>query len=131
MIVDTSVIVAVAQQEPDWLDLVQQIATAKAAALPVTALVEATLVIEGRYGATGQVILDGVLDRLFQLGLAVVHFDATQADLAREAFRTYGKGRHPAALNFGDCLVYATAKALDAPLLFKGEDFGQTDIARA
>ena len=54
--------------------------------------------------------------------------DEEQADLARRAFRKYGKGRHPAGLNFGDCFSYALARALDEPLLFKGNDFSQTDI---
>jgi len=63
-------------------------------------------------------------------GLSRVPVDEEQADLARRAFRKYGKGRHPASLNFGDCFSYALARALDEPLLFKGNDFPQTDVKR-
>ena len=62
------------------------------------------------------------------LGVWIVPFDSAQALIAREAFRYYGKGRHPAALNFGDCFSYALAKHRNEPLLFEGEDFSQTDV---
>jgi ribonuclease VapC len=61
----------------------------------------------------------------------VVGVDRAQADLAREAFRKYGRGRHAAALNLCDCFAYALARTLDAPLLYKGDDFAKTDVARA
>jgi ribonuclease VapC len=73
-------------------------------------------------------MLDGAIAHFRAAGLLVVAFDEIQAELAREGFRRYGKGRHPAGLNFGDCFAYALAKALDAPLLYKGTDFGKTDI---
>ncbi len=62
------------------------------------------------------------------LGIDVVPVDARQVDLAFDGFRRFGKGRHPAGLNFGDLFAYALARALDAPLLFKGDDFGRTDV---
>lgn len=64
-------------------------------------------------------------------GIETMDWTAGHADLAAEAFERFGKGRHPAALNFGDCMAYAVAKSLDAPLLFKGDDFAQTDIRTA
>lgn len=71
----------------------------------------------------------GDLDELIRtLDLEVVSFDETQLAFAVDAFRRYGKGRHPAALNLGDCCAYGLARALNAPLLFKGEDFSKTDI---
>ena len=65
------------------------------------------------------------------LGIRTIAFDAEQVRIAYAAWRRYGKGRHPAGLNFGDCCSYATAKALAAPLVFKGEDFTRTDIVSA
>jgi ribonuclease VapC len=67
-------------------------------------------------------------DLLAELGIIVIPFDSHQADIARDAFARYGKGRHPAALNFGDCAAYALAIAEAEPLLFKGTDFGATDV---
>jgi ribonuclease VapC len=70
-------------------------------------------------------------DTIDRAGIEVIPVTAAQADLAAQAYRTYGKGRHRAALNFGDCFAYALAKQLDAPLLFKGTDFAETDIRAA
>ena len=67
---------------------------------------------------------------MVSLGLGVVAFDASHIEGARDAYRRYGKGRHRAALNFGDCCAYTVAKALDWPLLFKGNDFALTDLKR-
>ena len=86
---------------------------------------EASLVLFSRFGSLGLTKLDELLS-----GLAVefIAFDKTQAQLARIAWQQYGKGRHPAKLNFGDCCSYALAKHLNSPLLFKGNDFVQTDV---
>jgi len=87
------------------------------------------MVLAGRGGSSASWI---ELDELIaQAGLEVVPQDAAQVGLARQAFLQFGKGRHPAALNFGDCAAYALAKARSLPLLFKGEDFARTDLTAA
>jgi len=91
-------------------------------------LLEAGLVIEARYGAGGGRELDLLVAKA---GLVIEPVTAEQADLAREAWRRFGKGRHTAGLNFGDCFSYALARTSGEPLLFKGDDFSQTDVAIA
>ncbi len=86
------------------------------------------MVAEDRNGEAGCRQLDRVVGNL---GIDVVAFEAAHVHAAREAFRRYGKGRHRAALNFGDCCAYALAKSLNWPLLFKGNDFALTDLKRA
>ena len=93
--------------------------------MSAASFVEASIVIECRYGYEGLRDFD-LLIATASIGLVPV--DAEQAKLARYAFREYGKGRHPAKLNFGDCFSYALAKARDEVLLFKGDDFSRTDI---
>jgi ribonuclease VapC len=83
------------------------------------------MILESRYGADGVRDLDLFIAKA---RISLVPVDEEQADLARQAFRKFGKGRHPAGLNFGDCFSYALARSLDEPLLFKGNDFSQTDI---
>ena len=90
--------------------------------------VEASLVIFGRRGAEGLADLTAFMDRAELDRVAV---DARQADEAVEAFRRFGRGRHPAALNIGDCFAYALARTTGEPLLFKGGDFARTDISAA
>lgn len=131
IVVDTSAMIAIAQQEPEAADFARRIGQDGAAVLPAPAYVEASMVLEARFGAGGRAVFEAMVSRFQSAGLAVAPFDMACAEIARTAFREYGKGRHPAELNFGDCLVYATAKALDAPLLFKGADFALTDVARA
>lgn len=86
------------------------------------------MVIESRYGADGLRDLDLLIAKA---GIELMPVDEDQAFIARAAFRTYGKGRHPAGLNFGDCFAYALAKSSGEPLLFKGLDFPLTDVTRA
>ena len=86
------------------------------------------MVMELRFGDRGGREVDSLID---DIGASVIPFDLAQARVARDAFHRFGRGRHPAALNFGDCLSYAAAKTLGAPLLFKGNDFALTDIKRA
>ena len=87
---------------------------------------EAGMVIAGRFGdAAAWEPLDALLARM---GIEIVAHDGALAGLARTAFLRFGKGRHAAGLNFGDCASYALAKATDVPLLFKGDDFGRTDV---
>ena len=83
------------------------------------------MILESRFGADGVRDLDLLIAKANVIQAPV---DEEQAQLARRAFQKYGKGRHPAGLNFGDCFSYALAKALDLPLLFKGNDFSQTDV---
>jgi ribonuclease VapC len=84
------------------------------------------MVIESRFGAEGLRDLDLFIERA---GIALVPVDSEQAHVARRAFSRFGKGRHPAGLNYGDCFSYALASVLGEPLLYKGDDFRQTDIA--
>ncbi len=86
------------------------------------------MVLESRYGAEGIRDFDLFLSKA---SISVLPVDVDQGYLARQAFRQYGKGRHPAGLNFGGCFSYALAKSLGQPLLFKGNDFSQTDIKTA
>lgn len=90
--------------------------------------IEAIMVVEGRSGEAAGRELDTIAANL---GLAIVALDAGHMAAVRDGFRLFGKGRHPAALNFGDCCAYGLAKSLDLPLLFKGNDFVLTDIKRA
>jgi len=83
------------------------------------------MILESRYGPDGVRDLDLFIAKA-QVSLMPV--DEEQADLARRAYRKFGKGRHPAGLNFGDCFSYALSRALELPLLFKGNDFSQTDV---
>ena len=87
---------------------------------------EASLVIEGRYGAEAGADLELLI---YAAGIRIVPFDARQCEVARTAWRKYGKGRHPASLNLGDCCVYAVAKVYGEPVLCKGDDFQRTDVA--
>lgn len=125
MVVDTSAIAAVLFQEDDADTFEQALAGAGRCLISAVTRVEISCVVEGRKGEQGRAALDELLSAL---DVEVVTVDGTQVDLAIAAFRTYGKGRHPAGLNIGDCFSYALAKALDEPLLFKGNDFGLTDI---
>jgi ribonuclease VapC len=129
--VDSSAIIAIAFSEPEAQRFAAFIEADRDARLAAPNYVETSNVMEARHGASGQAMFEHVLERLRNAGLQIVAFDGLQAELARAAFRRYGRGRHAAGLNFGDCFAYALAKALDAPLLFKGGDFGKTDVKRA
>jgi ribonuclease VapC len=96
--------------------------------MSVATLVESSIILESRYGPDGVRDLDLYIAKA---QVALVPVDAEQAHLARDAFRKYGKGRHRAGLNFGDCFSYALARSLAEPLLFKGDDFSQTDAVAA
>ena len=128
MIIDTSALVAVLDQEPEADRIVRTLASASERTLSAANLVEAGIVMQARRGDDGARDLDLLLAKL-RVDIAAV--TASQADIARKAFRRYGRGRHPANLNFGDCFAYALAKDKSAPLLFKGNDFRQTDVVAA
>jgi ribonuclease VapC len=125
MVLDTSAILAILHDEPERRTFTEAIESAETRSLSTAAFVECSIILETRYGPDGVRDLDLFIAKAHVSRVAV---DEEQADIARRAFRKYGKGRHPAGLNFGDCFSYALASALDMPLLFKGNDFGQTDI---
>ncbi|WP_058554306.1 type II toxin-antitoxin system VapC family toxin [Thiohalocapsa sp. ML1] len=125
MVIDTSALAAILQDEPERRRFNEAIESAAQRRISTATLVEIGIVIEARYGADGVRDLDLFLA---EASIEPIAVDAKQAQTAREAFRRFGKGRHPAALNFGDCFSYALSRVLDEPLLFKGLDFSQTDI---
>ena len=125
MVIDTSAIVAILQNEPEQDAFIEAIESADIRLLSAASFFEASIVILTRYG------MDGILDLdlfMAKAGIEISSVDSDQANIARRAFRDFGRGRHPAELNFGDCFSYALAKSLDLPLLFKGNDFSKTDI---
>ena len=128
MIIDTSAIVAIFLSESDAEHFKEKVASAWPRRMSVASLLETTMVVEGRVGSSGSFDLDALLET-YEIELIPV--DAEQAEAARVAWRRYGKGNHPARLNFGDCFSYALAKTTGEPLLFKGNDFSQTDIEPA
>ncbi|MBV9079146.1 MAG: type II toxin-antitoxin system VapC family toxin [Methylobacteriaceae bacterium] len=125
--VDTSVVIAVLQREPERDDFLR--AMSSEAVIGAPSVLETKMVM----AALEPVTVDRFFDRLRRnVGIQVVAFTPDMADVAVEAFRRYGKGQdHPARLNFGDCMAYAVARVLGAPLLFKGDDFSHTDIEPA
>jgi ribonuclease VapC len=125
MVLDTSAILAILQNEPERRRFNEAIEAAESRSLSTASFVECSMILESRYGADGIRDLDLFIAKAH---VSLVPVDEEQADLARRAFRKYGKGRHSAGLNFGDCVSYALAQALDAPLLFKGNDFPRTDV---
>jgi ribonuclease VapC len=128
MIIDTSAVIACLLDEPERAFFVECIAADPVRLMSMVGFVEASLVIFGRRGAEGLADLAAFLDRAEIDRVAV---DARQADEAVQAFCRFGRGRHPAALNIGDCFAYALARTTGEPLLFKGGDFTQTEIAAA
>ena len=125
MVTDTSAIVAILLNETSAARLVAAVEADRTRFVSAVAVVETSLVLLGRYGEMG----DSQLDRLLRaLGADVVPVGEDQVVLAREAALRFGRGRHPAALNFGDLFSYALAAARDEPLLFVGDDFAKTDV---
>ena len=125
MVVDTSALLAILLAEPERDKLIALLADAEDPLVSAATLVEASIVMLAKTGADGVADLDELLG---SAAVRCVAVDLAQAQLARDAFARFGKGGSPAALNFGDCLAYALARAMDRPLLFKGEDFTRTDI---
>ena len=128
MVVDSSVVLAIVFQEQGWEFLAKKLATSRHNVMSAASKVEAATAVYSRMRATGLVELNAVWKKY---GIEFIPFDVEQADLAIRAFETYGKGVHPAGLNFGDSLVYALAKARDERLFFKGNDFSRTDVTPA
>ena len=128
MIIDSSALLAILLKEPEQFRIADAITLSEHRRMSAATLFEAGMVMEGRHGPQGSENLD---ELIAEYGLQAVPFTAEHASLAREAFRRFGRGRHPAGLNFGDCMAYALSKATGEPLLFKGDDFSQTDIQAA
>lgn len=128
MVLDASALVAVLFDEPERGEFVRKLAAARRRLVSSATLVEASIVVESRRGEVAGRELDLFLHRAMVQTVAV---DEEQARLARAAWRRYGKGRHPAGLNFGDVFAYALARSSGEELLFKGEDFAKTDIVAA
>ena len=128
MIIDSSAICAILFGETDTKRYEDAIAQAEVRRISAGNLLEAAIVIESRTGPLGGDQLDALIERA---GIEVVPISAEQATIARRAWRRFGKGRHAAGLNLGDCLAYALAESTGEPLLFKGDDFARTDIEPA
>ncbi len=128
MVIDSSALLAILQDEPERRAFNLLIEQAESRLLSAVSFVETSIVIASRFGAEGLQSLDLFLSRA---GVELVEVDAEQARAAREAFLRFGRGHHPAALNFGDCFSYALATVHGEPLLCKGDDFRRTNVAIA
>lgn len=125
MVIDTSALLAVLFNEPERRTFNEAIEGAESRVMSATTFVEVSMVVESRFGPEGLRDLDLFIKRA---GIELAAVDAEQAHAARLAFSRFGKGRHRAGLNFGDCFSYALASVLGQPLLYKGDDFGHTDV---
>ena len=129
IVVETSALIAVLRREPEADDFLHMIARASGCLVSAVSYTEASLVLAGRIG--DQAAWRGLDALVRRAAMSIVPHDAELAVVAREAFLRFGTGRHPAALNFGDCASYALAKSRGLPLLFKGSDFSATDLVSA
>ena len=128
MILDSSVVIALLRQEPEALRFSRAIESSQPCRISAASYLEAAIIID----RSDDAIASRRFEEFFRLSRTVVEVvTARQAEIARQAYRDFGKGRHKAGLNFGDCFAYALAKDLDEPLLFKGTDFKHTDIEAA
>jgi ribonuclease VapC len=125
MVIDTSALVAILQRERERRAFIEAIEAADARLMSVATFVEISIVIEARHGAEGLRDLDHFIGRA---GIELVPVDAEHGKVACSAFSRFGRGRHRAGLNYGDCFSYALAISTGEPLLFKGDDFVQTDV---
>jgi ribonuclease VapC len=125
MVIDTSAVLAILQDEAERRRFNEAIEAADSRAMSVASFVEVSIVVESKYGTAGSSYLDLFLQRA---GIDLVSVDLDQGNVARRAFALFGKGRHAAGLNFGDCFSYALATVRGEPLLFKGQDFSLTDV---
>lgn len=128
MIVDSSAVVAIVLDEPEAARLAAAIVNSPERHITGVNWLETMLVVESRAGASAA---DGALLILSQLAVGTLTLDSTHMQEAQDAWRRYGKGRHPAALNLGDCCAYAASRVEGRPLLFKGGDFDKTDVETA
>ncbi|MGH3797477.1 MAG: type II toxin-antitoxin system VapC family toxin [Pseudonocardiaceae bacterium] len=125
MIVDSSALVAILLAEPKHETLVDHLARATLVGVGAPTLAETGIVLTARLGVVGRSLLSRLLD---EAGIETIAYTAAHWPVAVDAFTRYGKGRHPAALNFGDCLTYATCRIAGRPLLCTGDDFPRTDL---
>lgn len=125
MVADTSALLAILQYEPDAKKFATAIEGDPVRLISAATVLEAAILMETRAGESGGRELDLLLHKA---SFQIVAVTKEQLEIGRLAFRTYGKGRHPARLNFGDCFSYALSKTSGEPLLFKGDDFSQTDV---
>lgn len=129
IVIDSSALIAILRRETEAEQFLEVIAKAPMRLVSSVNLLETSMVLAGRAGsADAWTDLDRFIERAM---IKVAPQDAEQVEAARRAFLLYGKGRHPARLNLGDCAAYALAKVRNLPLLFKGDDFSLTDLARA
>jgi len=128
MVIDTSALVAILTDEPDAARYEDAIDRDPVRRMSVASVLETAIVLEHRFGNDASRELDLLIHRL---PIEVVGVDQDQLEWARIAYRKFGRGRHAASLNFGDCFAYALAKVTGEPLLFKGDDFAKTDLASA
>jgi ribonuclease VapC len=128
MIIDTSAMVAILFNEDDAETYAEAITRADSCRISAATFVETAIVVEAQTKNNGGRQLDAFIR---QAGIAIEPVTEEQAHIARQAFIDFGKGRHPAGLNYGDCFSYALSKATREPLLFKGKDFGKTDLSAA
>ena len=129
MVIDTLALIAILSNEPERRAFNERIEAASRTSISAATLLEARIVLVSRFGDRAVLALDAFLLRS---GATIVDVSPRIADMAFDAFRRFGKGTgHGAALNYGDCFSYALARRLGAPLLFKGDDFSQTDIQSA
>ncbi|MBW2737155.1 MAG: type II toxin-antitoxin system VapC family toxin [Deltaproteobacteria bacterium] len=125
MVIDTSAVVALFLNEPDAAAIQSALIQNPVRIMSAGTFLETSIVIEARLGLSGV----GELDLLIhKASIEIVPVDLEQVELARAAYRRYGKGRHPAGLNFGDCFAYALCQVRAEPLLYKGDDFSRTDV---
>ena len=128
MILDSSAVLAILFSEPEAEDLLDKALGAEALGIGAPTLAETGMIVAARLGPEGRAFLQRLLD---EVGALVVPFGDEHVRAALDAFERFGRGRHPAALNFGDCLSYATARLSGYPLLYVGDDFSRTDIEAA
>ncbi|HYM45750.1 MAG TPA: type II toxin-antitoxin system VapC family toxin [Solirubrobacteraceae bacterium] len=128
MVLDSSAVLAILLDEPERRAFTVAIEKDRHRLMSAASQFESALIVESRRGEPAGRELDLLLHRA---DVQIVPVDADQVELARSAWRRFGKGRHPAGLNFGDCFAYALAAATGEPLLFKGDDFRHTDISAA
>lgn len=125
MVVDSSAVLSILLQESDARFFADMLSLSGVNIMSAGNFLEASIVIDNRRREIGLIDLDRLISGA---GIEIIAVDRTQAEAARAAYRRYGKGRHMAALNFGDCFAYALAKTTGEPLLFKGAEFAATDI---
>jgi ribonuclease VapC len=128
MVIDTSALLAILTGEAERRRFIEAIESAESRLISAATFVETSIVIEARHGTDGLHVFDLFLGKT---EAEIVAVDADQAHAARRAFSRFGKGRHPAGLNYGDCFSYALASVRSEPLLFKGDDFPHTDVIAA